>query len=125
LLDDAKCYEVLRGLRWPTGVQCPHCESSQISKQERDTTQAARQTYRCGGCGHHFDALAGTIFAALHQSLVAWIGWLYLMGVSLSNRQIAQELEKERPPIFDMIKRGGQAVIRMVERTISKRPFVR
>jgi len=47
------------------------------------------------------------------------------MGVSLSNRQIAQELEKERPPIFDMIKRGGQAVIRMVERTISKRPFVR
>ncbi|MEI2771447.1 MAG: transposase [Candidatus Competibacter sp.] len=31
LLDDAKCYEMVRQLRWPTGVRCPHCESAEIT----------------------------------------------------------------------------------------------
>ena len=92
LLDDVKCYEVLRGLHWPDGVTCPHCQSSQVSKQGRDSTQPARWKYRCGGCGRHFDDLTGTIFAARHQSLMAWIGGLYLMGLNLSNLQIAHEL---------------------------------
>lgn len=92
LLDDIKCYEVLRGLRWPEGVTCPGCQSSCVSKQGRDTTQPARQKYRCGGCGYYFDDLTGTIFACRHQPLCAWIGCLYLMGLNLSNRQIAQEL---------------------------------
>ncbi|WP_211248944.1 transposase, partial [Deinococcus frigens] len=25
LLDDEKCFEVVRQLRWPDGVMCPHC----------------------------------------------------------------------------------------------------
>jgi transposase-like protein len=92
LLDDAKCYEVLRELHWPEGVTCPHCGSAQVSRQGRDTTQPARQKYRCGDCGRHFDDLTGTIFAGRHQSLVVWIGCMYLMGLNLSNRQIAHEL---------------------------------
>jgi len=32
LLDDAKCYDKLRQLRWPAGVLCPHCEASLITK---------------------------------------------------------------------------------------------
>jgi transposase-like protein len=92
LLDDAKCYEVLRGLRWPEGVLCPQCGSSHVSQQGRDTTQPARRKYRCGDCGRHFDDLTGTIFAGRHQPLAAWIGCLYLMGLNRSNRQIAQEL---------------------------------
>lgn len=92
LLDDTKCYAVLRGLHWPDGVKCPHCQSSQVTKQGHDTRQPARRKYRCGDCGRHFDDLTGTLFAARHQSLVAWIGCLYLMGLNLSNRQIAHEL---------------------------------
>jgi transposase-like protein len=91
-MDDAKCFEVLRELRWPEGVRCPHCQSGQVSKQGRDTTQPARQKYRCGECGHGFDDLTGTIFAGRHQPLAAWIGCLYLMGLNQSNRQIAHEL---------------------------------
>ncbi|WP_415784147.1 transposase [Deinococcus saxicola] len=26
LLDDEKCIEVVRQLRWPDGVMCPHCQ---------------------------------------------------------------------------------------------------
>ena len=27
LIDDAKCYEMVRELRWPNGVCCPHVRS--------------------------------------------------------------------------------------------------
>ena len=32
LLDDAKCFEVIRAHRWPEGVRCPHCHADQITK---------------------------------------------------------------------------------------------
>ncbi|MGA8314030.1 MAG: transposase [Isosphaeraceae bacterium] len=29
ITDDAKCYEMVRQLRWPDGVHCPHLRSWQ------------------------------------------------------------------------------------------------
>ena len=185
LLDDVKCYETIRQLRWPEGVRCPHCGAAEITQQGRDTTPAARQKYRCQGCLRYFDDLTETVLAGHHQPLRVWILCLYFMGLNLSNAQIAQELglnpddvqrmteplregivarqpepvlsgdvecdevyvvaghkgfpdavkkqgrrgrrrrlkgargrgtlEKEKPPIFGMIQRGGAVVIRMVE----------
>ena len=28
LIDDAKCFETVRALRWPEGVRCVHCASA-------------------------------------------------------------------------------------------------
>ena len=92
LIDGAKCYETVRTLRWPEGVHCPHCASSQVTKQGRDTTQPARQQYRCTACERSLDDLTGTVFAGHHQPLRVWILCWYFMGLNLSNRQIAQEL---------------------------------
>jgi transposase-like protein len=50
LIDDAKCYETVRALRWPEGVRCPHCASSQVTKPGRDATPPARQKSRCTAC---------------------------------------------------------------------------
>ncbi|WP_414646570.1 transposase, partial [Deinococcus geothermalis] len=47
LLDDEKCFQVVRERRWPEGVRCPHCTSPHVIKQGRDDTQRARQRYRC------------------------------------------------------------------------------
>ena len=33
LLDDAKCYETVRRLRWPVGVRCPHCDAAAITSR--------------------------------------------------------------------------------------------
>jgi len=33
LIDEAKCYEVVRQLRWPTGVQCPARNATDIVKR--------------------------------------------------------------------------------------------
>ena len=92
LLDDVKCYETVRQLRWPDGVRCPHCGAAHVTKQGHDTTQPARQKYRCEACHRAFDDLTGTVLAGHHQPLRVWILCLYFMGLNLSNRQIAQEL---------------------------------
>ena len=92
LLDDSKCYAEVRELRWPAGVRCAHCASPEVTKQGHDTAHPSRQRYRCATCLRYFDDLTGTIFAGHHQPLKVWLLCLYLMGLNLSNRQIAQEL---------------------------------
>ena len=93
LIDDAKCYELVRQHRWPDGVCCPHCQSAAAARHGRDDTQPHRQRYRCTACGSRFDDLTGTILAGHHQPLRVWVLCLYFMGLNLSNRQIAQELD--------------------------------
>ena len=92
LIDDARCYELIRRHRWPDGVRCPRCGSASIARHGRDDTQPHRQRYRCAGCGARFDDLTGTVLAGHHRPLRVWVACLYLMGLNLSNRQIAQEL---------------------------------
>lgn len=92
LIDDAKCFETVRQLRWPEGVHCPRCRSGQVARDGRDERQPQRQRYRCSACGQRFDDLTGTVFAGHHQPLRVWVLCLYFMGLNLSNRQIGQEL---------------------------------
>jgi transposase-like protein len=93
ITDDAKCYEMVRRLRWPGGTRCPHCDSAQVVKQGRDDTEPQRQRYECRSCARRFDDLTDTIFAGHHQPLRAWVLVLYFMGLNLSNEQIAKELD--------------------------------
>src|SRR5687767_13192097 len=97
LIDDAKCYELVRQHRWPDGVRCPHCGSAAAARYGRDDTQPHRQRYRCAACGARFDDLTGTVLAGHHQPLRVWVLCLYFMGLNLSNRQIAQELGLSGP----------------------------
>ena len=92
LLDDAKCFAVVRQQRWPEGVRCPGCASDAVVRDRYDDTQHDRQRYRCEACGGRFDDLTGTVLAGHHQPLRVWVLCLYLMGLNLSNRQIALEL---------------------------------
>ena len=93
LIDDAKRYELVRQHRWPDGVRCPRCEGASVARHGRDDAQPYRQRYRCTACGSRFDDLTGTILARHHQPLRVWVLCLYFMGLNLSNRQIAQELD--------------------------------
>lgn len=111
LLDDSKCYETVRQLRWATGVCCPKCRSTQVMKRGKDDTQAHRQRYQCKECGAHFDDLTDTIFAGHHQPLRVWILCLYLMGLNLSNRQIAQELDLDDGDVHAMTTQLRQGIV--------------
>src|SRR4051812_13821369 len=92
LLDDAKCFALVRQLRWPEGVRCPGCGSDGVIRDGCDDTQPHRQRYRCKACAGRFDDLTGTALAGHHQPLRVWVLCLYFMGLNLSNRQIALEL---------------------------------
>ena len=93
LIDDAKCFELVRQHRWPEGVRCPHREGARTARDGRDDAQPHRQRYRCAACHARFDDLTGTVLAGRHRPLRVWMSCLYLMGLNLSNRQIAQELD--------------------------------
>src|ERR671913_1586016 len=111
LIDDAKCFELVRQHRWPDGVRCPSCGNASAARHGRDDTQPHRQRYRCSACGARFDDLAGTVLAGHRQPLRVWVLCLYLMGLNLSNRQIAQELGLGASDVQAMTEalRGGLA----------------
>jgi transposase-like protein len=116
LLDDAKCFALVRQHRWPEGVRCPGCGSDAVVRNGHDDTQPHRQRYRCQACASRFDDLSGTVLAGHHQPLRVWVLCLYFMGLNLSNRQIAAELDevyvvaghKGQPAA--VAKRGGSDV---------------
>ncbi len=47
LIDDAKCFALVRQHRWPEGVRCPVCDSGAVVRDGCDDTQPCRQRYRC------------------------------------------------------------------------------
>src|SRR5919112_4946787 len=109
LIDDAKCYALVRQHRWPDGVRCPRCASGAVARHGRDDTQPDRQRYRCAVCGSRFDDLTGTVLAGHHRPLRPWVLCLYLMGLNLSNRRIAQELglsQSDVQPMTERLRRG-------------------
>lgn len=111
LIDDAKCYAVVREMRWPDGVKCPHCGSGEIGKRGFHNQQAYRQRYECQGCGRQFDDLTGTIFEGHHQPLRAWVLCLYFMGLNLSNAQIAAELDLDKDIAQDMTTQLREGIV--------------
>jgi transposase-like protein len=111
LINDAKCFEVVRSLRWPEGVLCSHCGNEHVIKFGRDETQEHRQRYRCKSCGRCFDDLTGTIFEGHHLPLRTWILCLYFMGLNLSNSQISKELDLNKDDVQKMATQLREGVV--------------
>jgi transposase-like protein len=111
LLDDAKCFALVRQHRWPDGVCCPACASSAVIRDGCDDRQRSRRRYRCKACSGRFEDLTGTVLAGHHQPLRVWVLCLYFMGLNLSNRQIAAELGLNASDVQTMTEqlRGGLA----------------
>jgi len=97
IIDEAKCYEMLREVRWCQGVQCVNCSSMEVVKNGHDENHLDKQRYQCKSCLKNFDDLTGTIFSGSNLTFKIWVITLYLMGLNLSNQQIAKELEISIP----------------------------
>ena len=68
LIDGAKCYDMVRELRWSEGVECPHCHSEHVVKNGHDPVQKHCPHSLCRGCGRAFDDLTNTLFSAVLTS---------------------------------------------------------
>ncbi|WP_300247693.1 hypothetical protein [Methylovulum sp.] len=118
MIDESKCYDELREKRWPYGVHCPECLSNKTNKRGKNHRQQECRRYTCKKCGKRFDDLTGTIFMGRHQPLSVWFSYLYLMGLNVSNRQVAEEL--------DLNESDGQAMAELLRGGIAPcRPTVR
>jgi hypothetical protein len=42
LIDNAKCYALVRQHRWPDGVRCPQCRSAAVTRNGHDDAQPRR-----------------------------------------------------------------------------------
>ena len=102
LIDDATWFETVRALRWPNGICCPRCESSEITQHGRDDTQPERQRYLCQSCERRVDDVTDTIVASHHQPLRVWILGLYFMGLNLSTHPSAQALDLHKDAVQPM-----------------------
>jgi transposase-like protein len=125
LVDDVQCYQTVRELRWPDGVECLACQSTQVIKRGFDDTEPTRQRYECTDCHQRFDDLTDTIFAGHHQPLKVWILCLYFMGLNLSNDQIANELDVDRSDVQQMTTQLRQGIVKKANGNAVKRGRVR
>jgi transposase-like protein len=112
LVSNASCYEKIRELRWPNGVCCSQCGSTDVIKRGKDDTQKERQRYACKACSSRFDDLTGTILEGHHQPLKTWILCLYFMGLNLSNQQIAKELDLNKDDVQSMTSQLREGLVK-------------
>ena len=112
LIDDVQCYQTVRELRWPNGIECPSCQSKQVIKRGFDDTELARQRYEWTVCHTRFDDLTETIFAGHHQPLKVGVLCLYFMGLNLSNEQIAQELAVNDSDVQQMTTQLREGIVK-------------
>lgn len=111
IIDDEKCYEEVRQLRWPNGISCPCCKSAEVVKNGHHETNQYRQRYICNECKKRFDDLTDTIFEWHHQPLKTWIITLYFMGLNLSNQQISNELDLNESDVQVMTTKLRNGVV--------------
>jgi len=67
-------------------------------------------------CHTRFDDLTDTIFAGHHQSLKVWVLCLYFMGLNLSNKQIAKELDVNLSDVQQMTTQLREGIVKKAHR---------
>ena len=85
-------------LRWPEGVECPHCGASDISVR----TECPRSKWRCRACRRDFTVTTGT---ALHGSKVGLDKWVEAArGPVIRPGEMSRRLEVSAPSARRMIR---------------------
>lgn len=54
-------------VRWPDGIVCAVCESKRIGQK------TTRDVFKCGDCGHHVSATAGTALNSTNIPVLLWL----------------------------------------------------
>jgi len=81
-LTEDEAREMLEAIRWPDGVVCPHCGSTEAHKlapQGGTKTHVRLGVYFCGACRKQFTVMVGTIFEGSHIKIANWLMALFLM----------------------------------------------
>jgi len=98
-LPDAEvCLQELRQSRWPGGVQCPNCGSTDTIK--KGTTAKDAQRYKCHNCNRKFNDLTGTLFAD-HQLSIPEMFYIIRETSETETTQLARQLDRSYKTVLE------------------------
>ncbi len=78
---EEKCHEHLRQARWPDGVVCPKCDSTDVKK---NGTENGKQRYYCYGHKGTFGDTTDTIFYYSKLPLRFWYYFIFFYAQNQS-----------------------------------------
>jgi transposase-like protein len=80
---EENCKKYLRDLRWPTGVECPRCNSAKVYTLQARPFHWVCKNKDCGGKnGYRFSVITKTVFENTNYPLRTWFQVIYLMTQS-------------------------------------------
>lgn len=112
LLGEPEIFLTLKMLRWPQGVICPRCHSSNVTRRNPPANAIdKRHYYECLNCKGEgspsdFDDYTGLPMGSLH-ALRQWIMCWYLIGFCSVN-QIAKVLGLSVQEVMQMATKGSE-----------------
>ena len=102
--DPNTCREFMVALRWPEGVNCPHCGSTEVTFMEKRGIWQCKQRE----CRKQFSVKVGTIFEDSPISLQKWLPALWLIGNAkngISSYEVSRALGVTQKTAWFMLHR--------------------
>lgn len=78
-LTEDQAREILEKLRWPQGIECPHCKSQNIVRINGKSEKIRDGLLRCKDCRKQFTVTVGTVMHRSHITLRQWVQAFYSM----------------------------------------------
>ena len=91
--DDASAERWFVETRWPDGVTCPYCDTSERVKARKNRKP---MPYYCGACRKYFSVRTGTPIEASNLGLQKWAIAFYLLSTNLkgaSSMKLHRDIE--------------------------------
>lgn len=95
------------GLRWPSGVTCPHCEGTECPYV------ASRRIWQCKGCRKQFSVKVGSIFEDSPIALSKWLPAMWMLvncKNGISSYELARDLGVTQKTAWFMLHRLRLAI---------------
>lgn len=94
---EEKCIKHLERIRWPKGLECPHCQGKRIMTfTSEGKSGKERYLYECIECRYQYSVTVGTIFHDSHLPLMKWflaIDMICSAQKGITATQLQRELE--------------------------------
>ena len=110
LIDDVKCYEQSAKCVGLTALSVLNVAPHRFQNEGSIPLNPLDKDMPVPTVVANLMDLTDSIFASRHQPLQTWIACLYLMGLNLSNQQIAQELDLHKDDVHHMTHELRQAI---------------
>lgn len=68
---------ILENIRWPEGIQCPHCKSDDVTRIKAKSDKTRDGLIQCNACRGQFTVTVGTVMHRSHVTLRQWVQAFY------------------------------------------------